>query len=1267
MTCRRSRATTQPNNAPRPFVQISSKMLRIFPVFFFVAHADLNPPVPVRPLFLAQVGGDYNFLLSVTRNEFLRTAREQVARCISVASDALASASGAPDVKDSSRRRSFQTEAASASSLAFEAHSLKGAASTIRADAIADACSRLERAARAVMKARGLGDGSEGDGAFFSRGDAETLASLANEIGTELHAFERDFERLASVRAFDPARACEAHGVERLAGALRRARRDAETALADVAEGTRERRTRSAALAAESAQAVGALDLRDAAMALLRESEEALSGDGDGGGDKRPSPSLVRAFRDAFEAFEEDAEAFASDEQKSDKEPTLDAARTQRAPAPAPPVGELSEANLRAHDHLSSNVLVGRRLPPCDFAALTRDFSGDERFALAVLGGFVAELEAAARRAGPSPEQQPPSDHASSPEGEPGDHPGEEMDLVAKRVAESAASLHAHAARSAAQRLARFPRSAEAAAEVRRAARELRRFADGVAGSRRFDALDASVGGAGSAPSNPPRDRSQAVPRRSRDGGSSTRREDSAFDAGYASRNKQTVLFERCSTDKTHSGLRGSADSDQSRSRSRADSSFEGSSPHRVVSSTFGSAEGMSTAMSSSLYTASNANRAGPTDGSSTFGSASKKSSSSDGSSLSRSRHSRGRALRARSNARRPSSRTSLESEASSVGSLGSGSGLSDGAAAALAALPPRTRLRELLQFQLPGDEDDHDDFSKVGREGLGQRSEKSGRSETGRRGRDGRAFVALEETFETLSSHRPKKNSNSSDETGGGVVPPAVDVRDALRRADGHWDFAVGRVARYAELAERQVRVLSLVVGLAPARSREGSGGEGLPRANTPGVSSSSARDALRQVRSVAEGASVCSAPRLVAALAALERALERVEGERKAAESYGESFGHSAFSASRTRAPLVADAAVASATSATRLAVSEYARAARVLASLRALAPDCAASAETLAKDPDAALAPSKALASSMFHAHVVSAEALAFAERAFGPAAVALTSARDADGFDGFDECHEDDGTLENAASSGKGAPRKVVEKDLAANVRDRLLAAAASLGSCERQAKRAGAREGVRAAVANVRACVHAVTDELGLLKPSHDANAIDPPEGEGGGVEGSANATSRVGSSPRLFRRDWHVAGRVASCFVGDEHRRVVAASVALRRATELVAAEYAALDSSDPPAFPPEQTRRLLGEWADRGGPRTRQRASLEAERETEGVKAIVGGAGTPSGASRVEGGEQRAGVRARAFGLADAFVVFVAVAAALRVVVVLANVGVAA
>ena len=119
--------------------------------------------------------------------------------------------------------------------------------------------------------------------------------------------------------------------------------------------------------------------------------------------------------------------------------------------------------------------------------------------------------------------------------------------------------------------------------------------------------------------------------------------------------------------------------------------------------------------------------------------------------------------------------------------------------------------------------------------------------------------------------------------------------------------------------------------------------------------------------------------------------------------------------------------------------------------------------------------------------------------------------------------------------------------------------------------------------------------------------------------------------------------------------------------MALRRATELVAAECAALDSSDPPAFPSEQTRRLLGEWADRGGPRTRNRASLEAERETEGVKAIAGGAGTPTGASRVESGEQRAGVRARAFGLADAFVVFIAVAAALRVVVVLANVGVAA
>ena len=140
--------------------------------FFFLARlTDLNPPLPVRPPFLAQVGGDYDFLLSVARNEFLRTAREQVARCISVASDALASASGAPD-KDSSRRRSFQTEAASASSLAFEAHSLKGAASTIHADAIADACSRLERAARAVMKARRLGNGSEGDGAFFRRADA---------------------------------------------------------------------------------------------------------------------------------------------------------------------------------------------------------------------------------------------------------------------------------------------------------------------------------------------------------------------------------------------------------------------------------------------------------------------------------------------------------------------------------------------------------------------------------------------------------------------------------------------------------------------------------------------------------------------------------------------------------------------------------------------------------------------------------------------------------------------------------------------------------------------------------------------------------------------------------------------------------------------------------------------------------------------------------------------------------------------------------------
>ena len=92
-----------------------------------------NPAEPptALPRSTRQVGGDYEFIMSLMHDEFFHSAKEKTARCADAAERSLANP-GAHDV-----------QAESMKIIAFEAPAMKGSALTLCAKASAQ-CARLE-------------------------------------------------------------------------------------------------------------------------------------------------------------------------------------------------------------------------------------------------------------------------------------------------------------------------------------------------------------------------------------------------------------------------------------------------------------------------------------------------------------------------------------------------------------------------------------------------------------------------------------------------------------------------------------------------------------------------------------------------------------------------------------------------------------------------------------------------------------------------------------------------------------------------------------------------------------------------------------------------------------------------------------------------------------------------------------------------------------------------------------------------------------------
>lgn len=217
---------------------------------------------------LEQVGGDYEFVMAVMRDEFLAKAPDQIARCVANArlADARVVDAAAKDKRDAALK-----------ALAFEAHSMKGASATLHADALSKACHRLERVAKGVPL-----DALEPDSGADEA--PRTFEKRTREMADRFAELEADVADLAAITDVDVAAASEALGsrlcvtLARLAGdaaalAASPAALEAAAARAGGAGRNRSRQKREplASLAravAADAKAVGARALRNAVLRM---------------------------------------------------------------------------------------------------------------------------------------------------------------------------------------------------------------------------------------------------------------------------------------------------------------------------------------------------------------------------------------------------------------------------------------------------------------------------------------------------------------------------------------------------------------------------------------------------------------------------------------------------------------------------------------------------------------------------------------------------------------------------------------------------------------------------------------------------------------------------------------------------------------------------------------------------------------------------------------------------------------------------------------
>ena len=146
---------------------------------------------------LEQVGGDYEFVMTVMRDEFLAKAPDQIARC---AANRVSRTRVSPTPTSPKDKRDAALEA-----LAFEAHSMKGASATLHADAMSKACHRLERVAKGVPSLTRWSP---------TRGDEapRTFEQRTREMADRFAELEVDVADLAAITDVDVAAASEALG-----------------------------------------------------------------------------------------------------------------------------------------------------------------------------------------------------------------------------------------------------------------------------------------------------------------------------------------------------------------------------------------------------------------------------------------------------------------------------------------------------------------------------------------------------------------------------------------------------------------------------------------------------------------------------------------------------------------------------------------------------------------------------------------------------------------------------------------------------------------------------------------------------------------------------------------------------------------------------------------------------------------------------------------------------------------------------------------------
>ena len=1040
---------------------------------------------------LDQVGGDFEFVMAVMRDEFLAKAPVQIARCVTNAR--LADLHGA-DATDADSR---EKRDAALKVLAFEAHSMKGASATLHADALSKACHRLERVAKGVpLDALEPNASDDAPGMTFER--------RTREVADRFAELEADVADLAAITDVDVAAASEALG-SRLCVTLARLAEDAAAlaaspaavaAAAARAGGAAPRNEPLASLAravAADAKAVGARALRNAvrrmdalvfslsyekdakeesdsaarfknvvaAFVELRRAAQTAAFDcaavcsfeetkgfarktrGSALSDSSASSEATCAFSrvrlvdastargDLFDAAATAAEARRAFSKKADSR--LDDVMPATSPG----------SNHMAADGEQRNTL-DEFGPPLDFPNTVRALDGDVAFAEKMLRTFLADAETFAAKplavsqpnAPPNAQPAPESRSRPSSERRAPRRLSEEHRRDARLLTESADWLGAPPLRAAIAALLERDAGEDAVRAARRAVSDLRAFADG---------LESRVGGA---ETRDPRSgtSSPSLPKKS----AST---DQVMRSG---------LYAHSSSSLTTSGG-GSADfsgrdeSDESAatrrlSRESSDISLDGVSRERAGERTD---EG-------SLFGA--------------FGATRERPGSWGGS----------------------SGRVSADS-----------AGAVEGAVTALAALSPRARARGLAAVRAP------------------------------RRRRGALAF----------------------------------DLPRALERAGGDWDFAMGCAGRHAELVREQIAVLRAVM-------LEDPNPPGLPTdAESRHVPRDEARivaSAIAQLRSVAEGAKVSHAPKLMDAVEALAAALVSAAANELKADTLRAADASSSDpmdSSWRVRA--------AELLRVLEKRADEYAKAVDAAAcTSRAFSPRFVFS-DLCGGDAAAATEKLRVLASAAHEAHVAAVRAVAAAEASFGAAALGGTfrdedgdargdaeprlrggsgedrSSGDEDDVSAAETFRGNDGVNDASSESsargvrarGRGGAPARVPREILNDVRLDLSRAFGSLEACERLAASLGARPSERAFRGAAARVARVAVDVSAAAAGVAGAPGPGPPR--------EAKSPSRENAFAET-----ELLPRVPACFLDDEHTQTVAALAALKREVEALAADF---------------------------------------------------------------------------------------------------------